>query len=211
MTARPAFRRYGLIAGVAITVVVLDQLTKWWALENLTTRTIDLVWTLRFRLAFNTGAAFSMGSDSQFGRFIPFAALLVVGIVVWQGRTIGSRLGSVALGLILGGAIGNLIDRLFRAGSGGFLSGAVVDFIDPQWFPIFNIADSGVVIGGFLLVFVSLRLPADDADDGGNDRAGGDDADGASTGTSATAGTATTGSAGSTGTDDLAADDEDRP
>jgi signal peptidase II len=164
VTAPTSFRRYGLTAGVAVAVIVIDQLTKWWALETLTTRTIDLFWTLRFRLAFNTGAAFSMGSDSQFGRYIPFAALLVVALVVWQGRTIGSRLGSVALGLILGGAIGNLIDRLFRAGSGGFMSGAVVDFIDPQWFPIFNIADSGVVVGGFLLVLVSLRTPTADDD-----------------------------------------------
>jgi signal peptidase II len=155
------FRRYGLTFGVAVAVVLVDQLTKWWVLENLTTRTIDLFWTLRLRLAFNTGAAFSLGADNQFARFIPFAALLVVGIVLWQGRTVGSKLGAVALGLILGGAVGNLLDRAFRAGSGGFFSGAVVDFIDPQWFPIFNIADSGVVIGGFLLVYVSLRAPAE--------------------------------------------------
>jgi len=139
--------------------VVVDQLTKWWALENLTTRTIDLVWTLRLRLAFNRGAAFSMGADNEFARFIPFAALIVVAIVIWQGRSLGSRLGSLALGLILGGAVGNLIDRGFRAGSGGFFSGAVVDFIDFQWFPIFNIADSCVVVGGILLVLVSLRAP----------------------------------------------------
>jgi signal peptidase II len=160
------YRRYGLTLAVAVAVVILDQLTKWWALENLTTRTIDLVWTLRLRLAFNSGAAFSIGESGAFTRFIPFAALLVVGIVLWQGRTIGNRLGAIALGLILGGAVGNLIDRAFRAGSGGFLSGSVVDFIDPQWFPIFNVADSGVVIGGFLLVAVSLWAPAsDDADD----------------------------------------------
>lgn len=164
MTSPSLARRYGLTATVAVVVLVVDQLTKWWALENLTTRTIDLVWTLRFRLAFNRGAAFSMGADNEFARFIPFAALIVVAIVIWQGRTIGSRLGSVALGLILGGAVGNLIDRGFRAGSGGFFSGAVVDFIDLQWFPIFNVADAGVVVGGILLVLVSLRAPDPDAD-----------------------------------------------
>ena len=163
-TSTSGLRRYGLTAGVAVSVLILDQLTKWWALENLTTRNIDLFWTLRLRLAFNTGAAFSLGDDQAFARFIPFVALLVVGIVMWQGRTIGSRLGAVALGLILGGAVGNLIDRAFRAGAGGLFSGAVVDFIDPQWFPIFNIADSGVVVGGFLLVFVSLRAPSDDVE-----------------------------------------------
>ncbi len=145
-------------------MVVVDQLTKWWALENLRNDTIQLVWTLQLRLAFNRGAAFSIGAENAFGRFIPFAALAVVAVVIWQGRTIGSRLGSLALGLILGGAVGNLIDRAFRAGSGGFFSGAVVDFIDPQWFPIFNVADSCVVVGGFLLVFVSLRLPAEPAE-----------------------------------------------
>ena len=170
-------------------VVALDQLTKWWALENLSHQTIDLVWTLRLRLAFNTGAAFSLGEGLSFARFIPFAALIVVGIVLWQGRTVGTKLGAVALGLILGGAVGNLIDRAFRAGSGGFFSGAVVDFIDPQWFPIFNIADSGVVVGGFLLVFVSLRAPADDdgpdgpTDEPGADQPTGDGAHGVEPGT----------------------------
>lgn len=164
MTSPSLARRYGLTVAVAVAVLVVDQLTKWWALENLTSRTIDLVWTLRLRLAFNRGAAFSIGADNEFARFIPFAALIVVAIVIWQGRTIGSRLGSVALGLILGGAVGNLIDRGFRAGSGGFFTGAVVDFIDFQWFPIFNVADSGVVVGGILLVLVSLRdpVPPDD-------------------------------------------------
>ena len=63
------------------------------------------------------------------------------------------HVGAVALGLVLGGAAGNLLDRLFREGS-GFLGGGVVDFIDLQWWPIFNVADAAVTIGGLLLVFV---------------------------------------------------------
>jgi signal peptidase II len=63
--------------------------------------------------------------------------------------------GAVALGMVLGGAIGNQLDRLLRAGSDGLLGGCVVDFIDVQWWPIFNIADMGIVLGAILLVAVS--------------------------------------------------------
>ena len=77
---------------------------------------------------------------------IAVLALVVVGFLLWQGRTIASRAGAVALGLILGGALGNLADRAFRGG--GFFGGGVVDFIDLQWWPVFNVADSCVVVGG---------------------------------------------------------------
>jgi len=62
------------------------------------------------------------------------------------------------VGLVLGGAVGNLVDRALRGGS-GFLGGAVVDFIDLRWWPIFNVADSCVVVGAVLLVFVTLFRP----------------------------------------------------
>ena len=62
---------------------------------------------------------------------------------------------------MLGGAIGNLLDRVFREGS-GFLGGRVVDFIDPQWWPVFNVADACVVIGGILLVVIGLCAPRRD-------------------------------------------------
>jgi len=81
-----------------------------------------------------------------------------VGILLWQGRSVGSRLGAVALGMIVGGALGNIIDRAFR-GDDGFMSGAVVDFVDLQWWPIFNVADIGIVVGGVLLVWSTLRAP----------------------------------------------------
>ena len=85
-------------------------------------------------------------------------ALGVVGFLLWQGRSVSTRVGAVALGLVLGGAIGNLVDRALRDG-GGFLQGAVVDFIDLQWWPVFNVADSCVVIGAILLVVVTLVQP----------------------------------------------------
>jgi signal peptidase II len=147
---------------VAAAWLLLDQLTKWWASQSLDDRVIELVWTLRLHLVTNTGASFSLGED--LGPFIGVVALVVVGVLLWTGRSIGSRLGAVGLGLVLGGALGNLLDRGFRGGD-GFMGGAVVDFIDFQWWPIFNVADMGVVIGAALLLLASLREPADDEPD----------------------------------------------
>jgi signal peptidase II len=139
-------------------VVAVDQLTKWWALHALDDRPIHVVWTLRLNLTRNTGAAFSVAGGR--GAVVGLAALAVVGVVVWQGSGVSGRLGAVAVGLVLGGAVGNLVDRALRGGS-GFLGGAVVDFIDFRWWPIFNVADSCVVVGAVLLVFVTLWRPAE--------------------------------------------------
>jgi signal peptidase II len=149
-------RRWWLIAAVAGAVIVLDQLTKWWAVTTLTTRVIDVVWTLRLQLARNQGAAFSLGSGSGFTRFLPLLVVGVVAVVIWQGRAALSAPGAVSLGLIVGGALGNLIDRALRTNGGAFFSGGVVDFIDLQWWPVFNVADAAVVCGGILLVVSSL-------------------------------------------------------
>ncbi len=157
-THRP---RRGLMAGVLLAVIVADQLSKHWALNNLDTQSIDVVWTLRFHLVFNKGAAFSMFNGGGAGPIIAVIAMGVVGVLVWQGRTATSKLGAIALGLVAGGAMGNLIDRAFR-GRSGFLSGAVVDFIDFQWYPVFNIADMGVVIGGIALGIVYAFAPDPD-------------------------------------------------
>jgi signal peptidase II len=85
---------------------------------------------------------------------------VVIGLL-WSGHAVPNRTGGVAMGLILGGALGNLGDRAFRAGE-GFLGGAVVDFIDFQWFPIFNVADIGVV-GGALLLVLATAIAGDPA------------------------------------------------
>ena len=81
-----------------------------------------------------------------------------IGIIVVLARQLGRDLDSahaVALGLIIGGAAGNLIDRLVR--DEGLLRGAVVDFIDLQWFPVFNVADAAINIGAVLLILAVLR------------------------------------------------------
>ena len=156
--ATSTHRHLGIIFGVAATVILLDQLTKWWALDALRTHPIDVAWTLRFALTYNTGASFSLGRGS--GPLIGLLALAVVALLVWHGRGASSRLAAVGLGLVLGGAIGNLADRALRSDA-GFMQGAVVDFIDFQWWPVFNVADMGVVVGGIVVVLVSVFRPAD--------------------------------------------------
>jgi signal peptidase II len=143
-----------LFGAVAVGWVLFDQLTKAWVVSNLQTRTVDVAWTLRFQLTVNHGASFSLGTG--FGAWIGLLALVVVGVLVWQGSSVRSRLGAVALGMIVGGALGNVLDRAFR-GHSGFFHGGVVDFIDFQWWPVFNIADVGVVCGAILLVISSFR------------------------------------------------------
>lgn len=163
-------RHPALVGGVALTVLVLDQLTKSWAVDRLSDgSTIDVIGSLRFNLAFNSGAAFSQGTG--LGPWIALVAIGVVIALVWTSRSATSRLGAVAIGLVVGGALGNVCDRLLRDGPGGFLGGAVVDFIDLQWWPIFNIADSAVVVGGLLLL-LSTALAGDD-DPAGDDEASG--------------------------------------
>lgn len=132
----------------AALVLVADQVTKWLVINHVN-EPVHLFWTLRLVKAYNTGTAFSLGVGLG-----PFIGLLAVGVVIMLvrlGRAVVNPVGLAALGLVLGGAVGNLIDRLFRE-SHGFLHGAVVDFIDLQWWPVFNLADSAIVIGAFLLV-----------------------------------------------------------
>ena len=139
---------------VALLVILTDQLTKHWAVNRLDGRDIDIFWTLRLHLSFNTGMAFSRGQS--WGPLIGVLALLViVGLLLSLQRQPG-RLTDISVGLIVGGALGNVLDRLFR--SPGWLRGGVVDFIDFQWFPIFNVADMGITIGGGLLVLASWLI-----------------------------------------------------
>ncbi|MEM9036193.1 MAG: signal peptidase II [Actinomycetota bacterium] len=147
--------RRRLVLAVAVVIVVIDQLSKWWALERLDDgRTIDVVWTFRFKLAFNSGTAFSQGEG--LGWLIGIVALAMsVVLLVWGGR-VASVAQRIAIGGVLGGAVGNLLDRAVR-GDDGLLSGAVVDFFDLQWWPIFNVADIGITVGVVVLVVLLAR------------------------------------------------------
>jgi len=148
------------VAVVALALLVVDQGSKEWALERLSGgRIVESVGSLQFALTWNTGASFSVGSDLELGPYIALLALVVVGWLLLSGHT-ASKLGAVAAGMVAGGAVGNLVDRALRTGpagaEAGFMGGAVVDFIDLQWWPIFNVADMGVVGGAVLLVAASI-------------------------------------------------------
>ena len=138
---------------IVMVVVALDQITKHWALSALADgRARPVVWTLQWNLAFNSGMAFSKGQGV--GPIIGLLAFVVVIVIMLSLRHSDDRTVDIAAGLVVGGAVGNLADRLFRGD--GWLHGSVVDFIDFQWFPIFNVADIAVNVGGGLFVLWSL-------------------------------------------------------
>ena len=138
---------------LALAVVVADQATKEWAVSSLADgRIIDVVWTLRFALGYNSGFAFSTGTG--WGPLIGLAAVAIVVVMAVAMHRAESPLARWALSLIIGGALGNIIDRLFR--EEGWMNGRVVDFVDFQWFPVFNVADSAITVGGVMLVVASL-------------------------------------------------------
>lgn len=142
-----------LSVAVAVAFLAVDQITKSWAVSALHHgRIVHVVGSLQFNLSHNSGMAFGRGRG--LGPVIGVVALVVVVYLLIGLRTQGSRLGAIAVGMVMGGAAGNVVDRLFR-GSGWF-RGAVVDFIDLRWWPVFNVADIGVTIGGLLLVIGSL-------------------------------------------------------
>jgi signal peptidase II len=160
--------RVRLLATLALTIVVLDLITKIVAVATLSQATPPaeqprilggLIW---FSLIRNPGAAFSMATGMTW-----ILALIAIGVVIYIIRIapkLRSTWWAVCLGLVLGGAIGNLIDRIFR--SPGFLRGHVVDFVsvfgpNAEYFPVFNVADSAITVGGVLLVFTAVVLGID--------------------------------------------------
>jgi len=143
---------------VAGAVVVVDQVTKWWAVHALDPdHPRHVVWTLQLTLAHNSGMAFGRGRG--FGPVIGGLALVVIGGAVLSMKGLRGTLAVVAAGLVVGGAVGNVVDRLLRSG-GGFLRGEVVDFLDLQWWPVFNVADMAITVGGVLLVVSARKATA---------------------------------------------------
>jgi signal peptidase II len=145
-----------LATAIVVGIVVLDQLTKWWAVRELRDAPVDLIGDdIGFALVRNTGSAFSL-----FQSFTPLLAVVAIIVAVVLVRTVrrtSDTLLVVGLSLVLGGALGNLVDRFVRAP--GFLRGHVVDFVSVGWWPVFNVADSCVTIGAVLLIVRSLRAP----------------------------------------------------
>jgi signal peptidase II len=144
------------VIGAIAAIVAVDQLTKAWAVAALSDGPVHVIGdTVEFELTRNGGGAFS--------RFQGMTPVLAVGAIVVTFvlfRVLRGMTDSVlviALTLVLGGALGNLVDRFVRAP--GFLRGHVVDFVSVGWWPVFNVADSCVTIGAVLLIVRSLRAP----------------------------------------------------
>jgi signal peptidase II len=175
----PATRRTtGLLAAVAVVVLGLDVLTKYLVVAHLEHRDpIRLLGgALLLAVSRNSGAAFSFAQGATI--LFTAVAVAVIVVIVRTARRLGSAAWAVSLGLLLGGATGNLADRLFRSPGPG--RGAVVDFIDFRVWPVFNLADSAIVVGGLLAVLLSMRgieldgsrrAPAPDAPDAPDDPA----------------------------------------
>jgi signal peptidase II len=147
-------RRLRLLLSVAAVVLFLDIVTKVLAVRLLTPgQPVSIVGdTITWTLVRNSGAAFSMATGYTWVLTL-IATGVVIGII-WMGRRLVSPWWAVGLGMILGGAMGNLVDRFFR--SPGPLQGHVVDFLSIGWWPVFNVADPSVVGGAILLVALSL-------------------------------------------------------
>lgn len=150
-----AGRRAGLLAAVAAVVLTLDITSKTLVVAHLEGRRVVslLGGHLLLRVTRNSGAAFSFAE----GATVVFTgvALAVIVVILRTARRLRSWTWALALGLLLGGATGNLLDRLLRAP--GIGRGAVVDFVDFKVWPSFNMADSAIVCGGILAVLLSTR------------------------------------------------------
>lgn len=151
-----------LLLVVAAAVYLFDQLSKNWVVANLTEgETVPVIGEfLQWHFVRNPGAAFSMASGATW-IFTVLAAVVVV-VILWQIRRLRSLSWALFLGLLLGGVLGNLTDRLTR--EPGFPVGHVIDFISTPWMipAIYNIADMGIVVGMVLFMIITLvGLPID--------------------------------------------------
>ncbi|MEV4365436.1 signal peptidase II [Nonomuraea sp. NPDC049637] len=158
-----------MLTSLAVVVYAADLISKTIVLRTLEGKAplVVLQDVLQFRVIFNSGAAFSIGTGMTF--VFTFIAAGVVVAIVRTARKLHSLPWAITLGLLLGGALGNLTDRLLRYPSGfgrsTQLQGHVVDFIEVlpgrfpviDYFPVFNVADSAIVCGGILAVLLAWR------------------------------------------------------
>lgn len=140
---------------IAGSVLAFDQGTKVWAVAALDRgETVELIGSaVQFRLVRNTGSAFSLFTG--WAPALAIVALVLVALIVRMVRHETHPWSSFALALVLGGALGNLGDRVFR--DPGFLEGGVVDFVDVGGWPTFNVADAAITVGALLLLGAGLR------------------------------------------------------
>jgi signal peptidase II len=135
----------------------LDRLTKTLAEDHLAGRPpiVVIPKVVQLRFATNSGGAFSLFPDHPWVFFV--ATIVICAVILATSWRLTSLLSGVALGLVLGGALGNLTDRIVR---GPGVSGRVVDFVDFHVWPVFNAADSCIVIGALLLALAGMRREA---------------------------------------------------
>lgn len=148
-------RTWRTLFSVAWFVWILDLATKIWAVSALSHRPNIKVLGSFFQLSFarNSGAAFSFATGGTI--FLSIFGLVVLSVIFYYSTRITSKGWAVVLGLVMGGIIGNLIDRIFR--EPGMLRGHVIDWMQlPHW-PIFNIADSAIVIAALISMVLSAR------------------------------------------------------
>jgi len=148
-------RQIGVLIAIALAVLVLDIVSKVLVVADLSNRApISLLGGfLHLRVSRNPGAAFSLGTSLTVVYSV--IAITVIVVILRTSRRIRSLPWAVTLGLLLGGATGNLTDRIFR--SPGPFRGWVVDWIQVPHWPVFNLADSAIVCGGILAVLLSAR------------------------------------------------------
>ncbi len=138
--------------GVASVVVVADQVTKSLVQARLSRGPVHVVGPLNLSLAYNSGSAFSLFTGDA--AILAVVAGVLVAVLLWAAWRSAGPGAAVALGLVLGGAVGNLVDRLFREHHGG-----VVDFISLPYWPTFNVADTCIVLGILTFLVLQFRRP----------------------------------------------------
>jgi signal peptidase II len=145
----PLTRRYVKALAIATAVVVVDVITKRYAALNFADSPVEVIpGFLTFTYHENPGAAFSFFPNG--GPVVGVAAIIVTGVVLFALRNERPGVEVVALGLVIGGAVGNLTDRIFRGD--GFLDGKVIDWVSLWWIPTFNAADASVTVAVALLL-----------------------------------------------------------
>ena len=152
---RPLTNHCKRLYAIAWAVWLLDFATKSWALNTFDSRNpVNVIGEfLQFTLYKNPGAAFSLAEG--FTIILTLIAISVVGVIAYYSAKITSKGWSVVLGFALGGILGNLTDRIFR--EPGFFVGHVIDWLQiPNW-PVFNLADSAIVVASAIAVILSVR------------------------------------------------------
>lgn len=146
---RLAFRLNFTVVAVALAVTAIDALTKAWARHDLSHHEVHVIGALTLRLRFNAGVAFSINRSEPL--FTTIATVLIAFVVVVVGLNANRGLSALGFGLMIGGGLANVIDRL------GATPHEVTDFIAVSSFPVFNLADVAITFGFIVLVVAALR------------------------------------------------------